>query len=170
MSHGTAGDGASLAASVNAAAVRVGAAGENEAGLTAGVNAAADGVAAAGDGRQTGVEIMDGGAADDADGRRGDVATGTRRTATASVDAAADRGAAGGDPSAGTEILGQRTLNKLGKWIHDSSPMSQTFLVARRTTCEGQGETAARGAGLASPGLAWREKEFWGTPVIANAS
>jgi hypothetical protein len=170
MSQGTAGDGASLAASVDAAAVRVGAAGEDVAGLTAGLNAAADGLTAAGDGRQTGVEIVDGGAADDTDGRRCDVATRSWRTATTSVDAAADRGATGGDPSAGTEILGQGTLNKLGKWIHDSSPMRKTLLDARRTTCEGQGKTAARGAGLASPGLAGREEEFWSTPVIATAS
>jgi len=171
MSHGTAGDGASLAASVNAAAVRVGAAGENEARLAAGLNAAADGMTAAGDGRRAGVEIVEGGAADDTDGRRGDVATRRGRTAATSVDAAADRGAADGDPSAGTEILGQRALNELGKWIHDSSPLRKNVCeYARRTTWEERGVTAEREAALASPDLAGRREECWGTTVLATAS
>jgi hypothetical protein len=99
-----------------------------------------------------------GGAATTAEGG----ATGpTGRTAATSMDAATDRGSAGGDATAAattaTEVLGQGALHELGKWIHDSSPTERRVGRGR----EGRGEhrnaasrrRAGRGLGtLASPG------------------
>jgi hypothetical protein len=42
------------------------------------------------------------------------------------VDAATDRGAAGGGSPTRTELLSQGALHELGKWIHDLSPMERT--------------------------------------------
>jgi hypothetical protein len=124
--------GAGLAAGVNATAVGVRAAGKLEAGMATGLDAAADGMSATGEagetGRRAGLDAVPGGADTTANG--GGTAAPAGRTAAAGVDAAADRGPAGGDTTAATtsaEVLGQRTLHELGKWIHDSSPLRRAL-------------------------------------------
>jgi len=125
---GTAGDRARGAAGLDAAADGMPATGDAEAGLAAGVNAAASRLASTGDDGEAGLRSVDGRAAEDADRRRGDVDRGSTpgRTAAAGVDAAADRGTAGGGRAAATEILGQGALHELGEWIHDSSPLRKS--------------------------------------------
>jgi hypothetical protein len=104
---------------VDAAAVRRGAAGDL-AGMAAGVDATADRVAATGEEGEAGVAEV--GNAKDTDRRGRDVAAGA---AAAGMDAATGRGAAGGRRASLTEVLGERTLHELGKWIHDFIPYQE---------------------------------------------
>jgi len=147
---GSAGDEAGRRAGVDAAAVRLRAAGDAGAGLAAGVDAAAVGLGTARDDGWAG-EAEVGGTAGLRQHRTAatgvDAAAGGRATGLAAgVDTAADRRSAGGDRPA-TEILGQRALRKLGKWIHFLSLSKKV-----RLTEMVRGRTAESGSGL--PGWA----------------